>query len=32
MSFRRIRGALDGLTDNDDKAILATADAHLRGI
>ncbi|MEY2545273.1 MAG: acyl-CoA dehydrogenase family er 9 [Verrucomicrobiota bacterium] len=29
MSFRRIRQSLDGLTDNDDKAILATADKHL---
>jgi alkylation response protein AidB-like acyl-CoA dehydrogenase len=28
-SFRRIRQNLDGLTDNDDKAILATADKHL---
>ncbi len=29
MSFRRIRENLDGLADNDDKAILATADKHL---
>lgn len=28
-SFRRIRGFLGGLTDNDDKAVLATAQAHL---
>lgn len=29
MSFRRIRENLDGLADNDDKAILATADKQL---
>ena len=29
-SFRRIRGFLAGLTDNDDKAILAAADAILK--
>jgi hypothetical protein len=28
-SFRRIRQFLAGLTDNDDKAVLATADAVL---
>ena len=30
-SFRRIRGFLDGLNHNDDKAVLATADAALSG-
>ena len=29
-SFRRIRGFLAGLTDNDDKAVLAAAEAALR--
>jgi hypothetical protein len=28
-SFRRIRGFLAGLTDNDDKSVLATANAFL---
>ena len=30
-SFRRIRGFLDGLNHNDDKAVLVTADAALSG-
>jgi len=29
LSFRRIRGFLNGLNHNDDKAILATADSVL---
>jgi acyl-CoA dehydrogenase family member 9 len=29
-SFRRIRGFLAGLTDNEDKSVLATADSALR--
>jgi hypothetical protein len=29
-SFRRIRGWLTGLTENDDKAVLATATSILR--
>ena len=28
-SFRKIRWFLDGLSDNDDKAVLATADSVL---